>query len=97
MDEIAGRPISEEPSLHERIETALLHLRRHIANELKDDDSRGETPGIRSLRGQIPIYIKSVPGAAQLRNEIVRAETYSEIESRLREFESEAARFAITA
>ena len=97
VDEIAGRPISEEPSLHERIETALLHLRRHIANELKDDDSRGETPAIRSLRGQIPIYIKSVPGAAQLRNEIVRAETYAEIESRLREFESEAARFAVTA
>lgn len=97
VDAVAGRPISAEPTLHERIDMALLHLRRHIDNEMRDDDSRGETPAIRSLRGQIPIYIKGVPGAAVIRNEIVRAETYAEIESRLRQFEVEAARFAVTA
>lgn len=97
VDAVAGRPISEEPTLHQRIEVALLHLRRHIAHETEHDPGRGETPAIRSLRGQIPIYIKGVPGAAVIRNEIVRAETYAEIESRLLQFEEEAARFAITA
>jgi tRNA-dihydrouridine synthase len=97
VDAVTGRPISEEPTLHQRIETALLHLRRHIDHELKHDPGRGETPAIRSLRGQIPIYIKGVPGAAALRGELVTAETYEEIESRLRQFETEAARFAITA
>ena len=97
VEAVQGRPISGEPSLHERIEMALKHLRRHIDNEMQADDSRGETPAIRSLRGQIPIYIKGVPGAAFIRNEIVRAETYAEIENRLRQFEAEAARFAITA
>jgi nifR3 family TIM-barrel protein len=97
VDAVLGRAISPDPTLHERIDIALLHVRRHIANELDQDESRGETPAIRSLRGQIPIYIKGVPGAALLRNEIVRAETYAEIEGRLRLFEEEAARFAVTA
>ncbi|MEO7454152.1 MAG: tRNA dihydrouridine synthase DusB [Fimbriimonadales bacterium] len=97
VDAVSGRAISEDPTINQRIETALLHLRRHIDHESKYDPGRGETPAIRSLRGQIPIYIKGVPGAAALRGEIVTAETYDDIESRLRQFEAEAARFAITA
>jgi nifR3 family TIM-barrel protein len=97
VDAVAGKTVSEEPTLHERIEIAMLHLRRHIAHEEAYDPGRGETPAIRSLRGQIPIYIKGVPGAAALRAEIVVADSYAEIEDKLRRFERDASRFAITA
>lgn len=95
VNAVAGHPVGDEPALRERIEVALEHLRKHIDFEMAHDPNRGETPAIRSLRGQIPIYIKGVPGAAALRGEIVRAESYDEIERRLLEFERDAARFAI--
>jgi nifR3 family TIM-barrel protein len=95
VNAVAGRPIGDEPRLHERIEIALEHLRKHIDHEMTHDAERGETPAIRSLRGQIPIYIKGVPGAAALRADVVRAETYDEIERLLRGFEQDAARFAV--
>ncbi len=96
VNAVAGRTIGDEPALRERIEVALEHLRKHIDFEMAHDPNRGETPAIRSLRGQIPIYIKGVPGAAALRGEIVRAESYDEIERRLLEFETDAARFAVS-
>jgi len=91
---VAGRPPGDEPTLGERIEVALEHLRKHIEHEVEHDPGRGETPAIRSLRGQIPIYIKGVPGAAALRNDVVRAETYADVERLLRGFERDVARFA---
>jgi len=95
VNAVAGRPIGDEPTLHQRVEIALEHLRKHIDHELTHDPERGETPAIRSLRGQIPIYIKGVPGAAALRADVVRAETYDEVECLLRGFEQDAARFAV--
>ena len=79
---VQGLPPLPPPTLCERIETALEHLRFAI----EDDE---ELKAVRSLRGQIPLYIKSEPGAAALRNELVRMLSYREIEDRLFRFEIE--------
>lgn len=70
------------PTLSERIEAALSHL------DLMMENARDETSAVRSLRGQIPLYIKGEVGAAAIRNEIVKADTRGEIEQILRQYEN---------
>ncbi len=61
------------PSLDKRIETALLQLKTAIIE-------KGESVAVREARKQIAMYLRSFRGAAALRAEINRAESYSEIE-----------------
>ncbi len=78
-----GRPEPDEPTLQERIDTALLHARLQVAYECEvpsfeeaqthPDFLLNEGRAIRSLRGQLPMYIKGIPGAAQIRSELYQA------------------------
>ncbi len=81
---LEGKPLPAEPTLSERVETALEHLRILIEHEEKAGD--GELRACRALRGQIPLYIKGVFGASQLRNQLHACSTYAEYEHLLRAF-----------
>lgn len=90
---VAGvRRISEprEPTLEERAKIALRHAKYMIAAECEaedlddfsvlDADSSNESRAIRALRGQLPLYLKGVPGAPQFRARLSTASTYAEVE-----------------
>ncbi len=86
---VMGRPIPNEPSLEDRIETALNHARMMIAHEgesetfedarAKPDFAEFEVRAIRALRGQLPLYIKGVPGASQLRGQLSGVSSIDEL------------------
>lgn len=65
------------PSMAERIAVALEHLRLSIDHE--GDEGRA----VRSLRGQIPLYIKGEPGAAQARERLTRLSSYHDVAEEL--------------
>lgn len=96
---LMNQPEPPSPTLPERIQVALEHVRFMIAYEaglesFKDtlllpieDYKLVETKAIRALRGLIPLYIKGEEGAAQTRNKIVACSTYNEIEEILMNFQ----------
>jgi nifR3 family TIM-barrel protein len=89
-------PAAQPPSLRERVETALEHVRLTIAYECgvltyeearsSADFASAELRACRSLRGQMPLYIKGEMGASQLRDRLTRCSTLAEYESLLGEF-----------
>ncbi|MEQ1822124.1 MAG: tRNA dihydrouridine synthase DusB [Fimbriimonadaceae bacterium] len=81
-------PLDSPPTLAERIEVALEHLRLMIEFESKHSDM-GELFACRQLRGQIPMYIKGYPGAAPLREKLTRCSTFDEFATLLADFESQ--------
>jgi nifR3 family TIM-barrel protein len=81
-------PIADPPTLAERVEVALEHLRLMIEFESRHSDI-GELFACRQLRGQIPMYIKGYAGAAPLREKLTRCSTFNEFASLLRAFESQ--------
>jgi len=91
-----------EPTLQERVETALEHIRLTIMCEADADSyeeacqspqhAAAEVRACRSLRGQIPLYIKGIYGASALRAHLTGCSTYAEYESLLRDFEVRAER-----
>ena len=66
-----------EPTLEERIDTALLQLRTAI-------EEKGERMAIPEARKQIALYLRSFHGAARIRAEINRALTYEQVEKALK-------------
>ncbi|MCH7944943.1 MAG: tRNA dihydrouridine synthase DusB [Armatimonadetes bacterium] len=80
------------PSLDDRIAVAVEHARLMTAFEAELDSweevqslapeerERLELKAIRALRGQLPLYIKGLPGAAQVRGRLSRASSVSELE-----------------
>ncbi len=85
----AGLPPGSPPTLAERIEVALEHLRLMIEFESEDaGPEQGELRACRALRGQIPMYIKGEVGAPQLRDRLTRCSSFDEYETILREFEN---------
>jgi nifR3 family TIM-barrel protein len=92
---LAGETEPDQPSIHERIAVALRHVRLMIAFEAGEDSfeaaltldpallRQAEARACRRLRGQIPLYAKAVPGAAQIRDRLTRCSTYEEYESQL--------------
>ena len=66
--------IPEDVSFADKISVALDHLK--LACEVK-----GEHRGIRELRRILPHYIKGIKNSARIRNYIVRANSYSEMEN----------------
>lgn len=66
------RDILPAPTLDERIEAAMEHL-RDLANRM------GEDRAVRHLRGQIPHYVKGCAGASKARERIVRAVRIEEV------------------
>ncbi|MHB0913596.1 MAG: tRNA dihydrouridine synthase DusB [Armatimonadota bacterium] len=71
-----------EPSQAERLEMAREHL--HLAVEL-----HGEDRGVREMRGQIPWYLKGMPGVAQKRRLLSEAATLAEMEGILSDISTE--------
>ncbi|MCL6519724.1 MAG: tRNA dihydrouridine synthase DusB [Armatimonadetes bacterium] len=69
---IATGEIPPEPSCAERMEVAREHLR--LMTELY-----GEERGVREMRGQLAWYIKSIPGASQIRRAVSSATTLDEM------------------
>ena len=84
----AGLPPGPVPTLDERIETALEHLRLMIEFESDGiDPAEGELRACRALRGQIPMYVKGEVGAPQIRDRLTRCSSYAEFESILRQYQ----------
>lgn len=99
VEGVRGVALSPEPELAERVAVALEHARRRLEEDeriVAEESVAGEPPAgsredresrvIRSLRGQIPLYVKGAPGAAALRARLVQAERYAEIEELLMGF-----------
>ena len=86
----AGRPFEENPEIAvpigERVRTALDHIKMTVALETESDPQGAELRACRSLRGQIPLYIKGEIGASQLREKLTRCSTVSEYEALLDDF-----------
>ena len=84
---VRGLPPGPAPSLADRVATALEHLRLMIDFESEaGDSSNAELLACRSLRGQIPMYIKGEPGASTLRDRLTKCSSYSEYEALLFDF-----------
>lgn len=79
-----------EPTLAERIEVALEHLRLMVDYETMSEEGGAdpELRACRALRGQIPMYIKGFHGAAPLRDQLTRCSSVAEFEELLRGFEA---------
>ena len=87
---LSGRPEPSEPTLQERVDTAILHAQLQVAYECEvstfeeaqthPDFALNEGRAIRSLRGQLPMYIKGIPGASQIRAELYQANSVSDVE-----------------
>ena len=68
-----------EVSNEDKLNTIL----KHIDLEIKD---KGEYTGIREMRKHICFYLKGMPNASEIRNEINHLEDREEIEKRLKDF-----------
>lgn len=80
FSEISAAMNGEEyvpPTLSEKIDTALLQLACAV-------EEKGESVAVREARKQIALYLRSFHGAAAIRAEINRAESYKEVELALR-------------
>ncbi|MCH7903363.1 MAG: tRNA dihydrouridine synthase DusB [Armatimonadetes bacterium] len=87
-----------EPSLEERTDVAIEHAKSMVAHRAglgSYDDvlalpnaerTECELRGVRALRGQLPLYIKGVRGAAEIRGKLSRCSSIAEIEEILRSF-----------
>ncbi len=92
---VAQTRVRPTPTIEERIEIALEHLRLQIAYFAEVDSYEDalalpsevycehEKFAVRSLRGQIPLYVKGEPGAAQAREKLTRCSTYAEMADEL--------------
>lgn len=83
---VTGNSISSLPTLSERITVAMEHLRMMV--QLEEAEGVDEVYTVKSLRGQIPIYIKGAPGAAAIRQELMMANSCNEVEDVLRLYEA---------
>ena len=93
---MAGLPEPPEPTMSERVRIATLHAKLQVAYEcevstyeealLHPELAVHEGRAIRSLRGQMPMYIKGIPGAAQIRSELYQANSVADVERILESF-----------
>ncbi len=97
-----GIPPGPVPTLAERIDVAMEHLRLMVACEAEADDFESalsqqnfkdaELRACRGLRGQIPLYIKGEIGASVIRDRLTRCSTIGEYEAVLARRGSPSAR-----
>lgn len=62
----------KEPDIEERVALMLRHTRMLM-------DYKGEEVGIREIRGHLAAYVKGIPGAAKLRNQLTKVSSYEEL------------------
>lgn len=89
--ELTGQDVSPAPSLAERISTAIRHAEMVVEESLlekRGTAEEAELRGIRSLRGQLPLYIKGYPGASLVRAELSRVSSLQELRQILDRFAS---------
>lgn len=81
-------PEPAEPTLATHISVAMEHLRSMVEYETAADPGppSPELRACRALRGQIPMYIKGYPGAAQARERLTRCSSVDEFEEVLADF-----------
>ncbi len=94
----SNESVPKSPALRERIDVALEHARLTIAFQAGAEcfEQALELPSstytehefyaMKSLRGQIVLYIKGEPGAAQLRGKLTNISSYKELEEALENF-----------
>jgi len=91
---LTGEAVPDPPSLRERIDTAIEHAKGMVAYETAEDiGGNGPSPesrGLRAMRGQLPLYIKGEPGAAQVRGRLSTVDSISELEDILEGFAAQA-------
>ncbi len=89
---LAGEVVPAEPTVQERVDVALRHARlmiqfeeegRELHPAPKDSSATPELRALRAIRGQLPLYIKAIPGAAHLRGQLSNISSYSELEGLL--------------
>lgn len=93
---MAGQPKPPEPTIGERVRIAIQHAKLQVAYECEVSSYEEalqhpelafhEGRAIRSLRGQMPMYIKGIPGAAQIRSELYQANSVADVERILESF-----------
>lgn len=100
---VCGRESPALPTLSDRIKIAIEHARMQVAFELEldhwsevastpsEERRLAETRAIRSLRGQLPMYIKGETGAAQVRARLTACDSVDEVESILHQFAEQVA------
>jgi len=66
-----------EPTKNERIEMAIIHAKELV-------EYKGNHIGIREMRKHVSWYIKGIPGAAKLRDEVNRIENVEDLETILK-------------
>lgn len=86
---VRGLPEPAAPTLEERVRTALRHVRSVILYEAGEpyEEAEPDTPldpeaerrAVRHLRGQLPLYVKGFPGAAEIRKRLSECSTFSEV------------------
>ncbi len=92
IEGVQGRAISPKPSVREKVSVALEYLRLAVQDICSQADAsregleEAERRAVRSVRSVLPHFIKGEPGSASLRAQLVRAETYGEVESLLEDF-----------
>jgi len=72
-----GEYVPRKPAISQRARLALLHMKMVCRQ-------KGETRGIREMKRILPHYIKGVPGAAKLRDRLVRVDNMEEVKKFLR-------------
>jgi len=82
------RPIPAPPTILERIETAIEHLRGLVQLEIEAGNrpEEAELRAVRHLRGQIPLYIKGEHEAARVRDALTKMASMAEVEAALLAF-----------
>lgn len=97
---LSKQEIPALPSIQERIDTAIEHLKLMVAYQAEVETwedaqalpeaqfEESEMYATRHLRGQIPMYIKGEPGAAETRNKLTQCNTVAEVRQVLEEFAS---------
>ncbi len=71
--------VPEPPSLEEKEETILRHLRMTV-------DSRGEKHGIREFRKHLLWYTRGLRGGSEFRSQVANWVTYAEVVGRVQEY-----------
>ncbi len=82
VDYLEKGVLDEEPTFNQKIDMCLTHAKELCKLE-------GEVNGIRMMRGQAPWYIKGEHGAAKVKNQLTKINTYEELEAILKSFQKE--------
>lgn len=85
---LRGQPVPPPPTFAERARVALEHAKLSVRHEadysgLPEADPQVQLKAIRAMRGQLPLYIKGVPGSARTRERLSGVGSVSELEGLL--------------